>query len=82
MRPTSLATPLTVGLVLGGAALLVGLNLGTAPGHPLHVPTYAVSLAGKYLCYAILALAVDLVWGLGTLHCLTQQEPAPQAAAR
>ena len=19
--------------------------------------------------------AVDLVWGLGTLHCLTQQEP-------
>jgi agmatine deiminase len=23
--------------------------------------------------------AVDLVWGLGTLHCLTQQEPAPQA---
>ena len=24
--------------------------------------------------------AVDLVWGLGTLHCLTQQEPAPQGA--
>jgi agmatine deiminase len=23
--------------------------------------------------------AVDLVWGLGTLHCLTQQEPAPHA---
>ena len=23
--------------------------------------------------------AVDLVWGLGTLHCLTQQEPAPAA---
>jgi len=22
--------------------------------------------------------AVDLVWGLGTIHCLTQQEPAPQ----
>ena len=22
--------------------------------------------------------AVDLVWGLGTLHCLTQQEPARQ----
>jgi agmatine deiminase len=21
--------------------------------------------------------AVDLVWGLGTIHCLTQQEPAP-----
>jgi agmatine deiminase len=24
--------------------------------------------------------AVDLVWGLGTIHCLTQQEPAPQSA--
>jgi agmatine deiminase len=22
--------------------------------------------------------AVDLVWGLGTIHCLTQQEPSPQ----
>ncbi|MBL0170105.1 MAG: agmatine deiminase family protein [Gemmatimonadaceae bacterium] len=25
--------------------------------------------------------AVDLVWGLGTLHCLTQQQPAPRAAS-
>ena len=24
--------------------------------------------------------AVDLVWGLGTLHCLTQQQPAPACA--
>ena len=24
--------------------------------------------------------AVDLVWGLGTLHCLTQQQPAPTSA--
>jgi agmatine deiminase len=22
--------------------------------------------------------AVDLVWGFGTLHCLTQQQPAPR----
>ncbi len=26
--------------------------------------------------------AVDLVWGLGTLHCLTQQEPSANATAR
>lgn len=26
--------------------------------------------------------AVDLVWGLGTLHCLTQQQPRAQARAR
>ena len=28
-----------------------------------HVSTYIVTLLGKYLCYALLALALDLVWG-------------------
>jgi len=38
------------------------------PEHPLHVGTFTVSLLGKYLTYAILAVAVDLVWGfLGIL---------------
>jgi urea transport system permease protein len=54
---------ITVVVVLGGALLLAALNLGTGPATALHVPTYTVSLVGKYLCYAILALAVDLVWG-------------------
>ena len=27
------------------------------------VPTYLVALFGKYVCYAILALAIDLIWG-------------------
>ena len=57
---TSLLTVLLVG---GGALLLAGLNLATAPASAVHVPTFVVSLFGKYLCYAILALAVDLVWG-------------------
>jgi agmatine deiminase len=26
--------------------------------------------------------AVDLVWGLGTIHCLTQQEPLPQSGSK
>ena len=30
---------------------------------PLHLSTYALTLIGKYLCYAMLALAVDLIWG-------------------
>jgi urea transport system permease protein len=38
-------------------------NLALAPDHALHVPTYVVSLLGKYLCYALLALSIDLVWG-------------------
>ena len=34
----------------------------------LHMSTYTVTLLGKYLCYALLAIAADLVWGyLGIL---------------
>ncbi len=65
-----LATPVTLTLVLGGAMLLAVLNLGTAPGSAVHVPTYVVSLVGKYLSFAILALAVDLVWGFGGILSL------------
>lgn len=28
-----------------------------------HVSTYSITLLGKYLCYAMLALAVDIIWG-------------------
>lgn len=28
-----------------------------------HISTYTLTLTGKYLCYALLALAVDLIWG-------------------
>ena len=64
------AAPLTVLLVLGGAVLLAVLNLGTPEASGLHVATYTVSLAGKYLCFAILALAVDLVWGFAGILSL------------
>jgi urea transport system permease protein len=29
----------------------------------LHVPTYLMTLFGKYVCYAVLALSIDLIWG-------------------
>ena len=46
------------------AAILVPLsNLALPADHPLHVPSYLVPLFGKYVCYALLALALDLVWG-------------------
>ena len=45
------------------AVVIPLLNLLLPPSSPFHVPTYVVSLLGKYLCYAILALALDLVWG-------------------
>ncbi len=44
------------------------LNLAVPEGHALHVSIYTVTLLGKYLTYALLAVAVDLVWGyLGIL---------------
>jgi urea transport system permease protein len=39
------------------------LNVSTGPESVFHVPDYVVTLGGKYLCYALLALSVDLVWG-------------------
>jgi urea transport system permease protein len=39
------------------------LNQFVPASSPLHVSTYAMTLIGKYLCYAMLALAVDLIWG-------------------
>src|SRR4029077_12091594 len=39
------------------------LNLVVPDGNPLHLSDYIVSLLGKILCYAICALAIDLIWG-------------------
>lgn len=38
-------------------------NLVLPETSPLYVPTYVVALFGKYFCFAILALSLDLVWG-------------------
>jgi len=39
------------------------LNLLMPPSSPFHVPTYLVALFGKYVCFALLALSIDLIWG-------------------
>lgn len=50
--------------VLGlGTVLLLTLNGLVPEGSAFHVSTYTVTLIGKYLCYALLALSVDLIWG-------------------
>src|SRR5262245_10216010 len=50
--------------ILAVAAVAVpALNLLMPPSSPLHVSTSMVALWGKYLCYALLALSLDLVWG-------------------
>src|SRR6266566_8239635 len=55
-----------VGFVLCAVVLLVlvpVLNRAVGRAFPLALPDYLVPLLGKYLCYAILALSLDLVWG-------------------
>ncbi|MBB3451893.1 urea transport system permease protein [Rhizobium sp. BK313] len=50
--------------ILIAVAFVVPLsNLLLPETSALHVPTYLMSLFGKYLTYALLALALDLVWG-------------------
>ena len=57
-----------LGLLLIAAVIVPLLNLAVPAGSPLHLPTYTVTLLGKYLTYGLLAVAVDLVWGyLGIL---------------
>jgi urea transport system permease protein len=55
--------------VLAVAIIVVPvLSLAVPAESPLHLSTYTVTLLGKYLTYALLAVAVDLVWGyLGIL---------------
>ncbi|HEY1982556.1 MAG TPA: urea ABC transporter permease subunit UrtC [Xanthobacteraceae bacterium] len=51
-------------IVVAALAILVPIaNLAVPESSAFHLPTYLVALFGKYLCYAILALSIDLIWG-------------------
>jgi len=39
------------------------LNLVVPPDNPLHISAFGVTLGGKIMCYMIVAIAMDLVWG-------------------
>ncbi len=52
-----------LGILLLAAVLVPILNLAVPESSSLHLPTYTVTLLGKYLCFALLAVALDLVWG-------------------
>ena len=45
------------------AVMVPVLNLAIPETSAFHIPTYLVALWGKYLSYALLAVALDLVWG-------------------
>jgi len=50
-------------LCLAGLVGLPLLNGMTPPAAWYHVPAFAVPLLGKFFCYGIVALAMDLIWG-------------------
>ena len=73
MRPES--KRLEFWLTLAGAFVLIvllpALNLLPVPEF-LRVSDFTINLYGKYLCYAILAISVDLLWGYTGLLSLGQ----------
>ena len=74
MNDRRLLTPAGwLAFIVAGALLLVlipVLNLATTPGSAWHLPDYLVPLLGKYLCFALLAVSLDLVWGMAGILSL------------
>jgi len=58
-----LGSRLFYGVLLAAAVLVPLLNLAVPEGSFLHLSGFSVTLIGKYMSYALLAIAVDLIWG-------------------
>jgi urea transport system permease protein len=52
-----------IGVLVAAAIVVPACNLLAPPDSFFHLSTYTVALFGKYLCFALLALSLDLVWG-------------------
>ncbi|MET4699872.1 urea transport system permease protein [Constrictibacter sp. MBR-5] len=61
LSPTGWVVFLAVGFLL--IVLVPVLNQVVATGSAAHIPDYMIPLLGKYLCYALLAVSMDLIWG-------------------
>jgi urea transport system permease protein len=59
-------------LALGGLLVIPLLNTQLAADSMLHVPDYMIPLLGKFLCFALVALAIDLIWGYTGILSLGQ----------
>src|SRR6202167_1619797 len=58
-------------IVVALTAILVPvLNLAVPAASNFYIPTYLVALFGKYACYALLALSIDLIWGFAGILSL------------
>lgn len=50
--------------------LIPALHLWVPEGSPLHLSDFILTLTGKILCYAVVAVAMDLIWGFGGILSL------------
>ncbi len=48
------------------------LHLAVPESSPLHVSSFWITLLGKFMCYAVVALAMDLIWGYTGILSLGQ----------
>ena len=62
---------IALGVFLALALVVVPvLHLAVPPESVFHVSTYAITLIGKIMCYALVAVAMDLIWGYGGILSL------------
>ncbi len=70
---SALDTPAWIALAVFLALALVAvpvLHLAVPEDSAFHVSTYAITLIGKIMCYALVAVAMDLIWGYGGILSL------------
>jgi len=72
----SLASKRELYCVLAAACIVLVvlpcLNAFVPPDSAFHISTFTLSVYGKYLCYAVLAMGVNLLWGYTGLLSLGQ----------
>lgn len=66
-RKNTIALAVFLCVTLIAVPLLHGL---TPQDSVFHISTYAITLIGKIMCYAIVAIAMDLIWGYGGILSL------------
>jgi urea transport system permease protein len=63
---SKIKSPLLIGMAV---ILVIVMPILNATGH---IEDFTLNLWGKYLCYGILAISIDLLWGYTGLLCLGQ----------
>lgn len=66
-RKTAIAIALFLAVTL---VLVPVLHVALPADSPFYISTYAITLVGKIMCYAIVAVAMDLIWGYGGILSL------------